>query len=46
MVVDSGSLATMTLTHPEKEWQRLIMIRRPMDRSENVVVFRRLIPGA
>jgi hypothetical protein len=46
MVVDSGSLAAMKQTHPENEWQRLIMVRRPMDRSENVVVFRRLIPGA
>lgn len=46
MVVDSGSLAAMKQTHPEDEWQRLIMVRRPMDRSENVVVFRRLMPGA
>ena len=46
MVVDSGSLAMMKQRFPENEWQRLIMVRRPMDRSENVVVFRRLIPGA
>jgi hypothetical protein len=28
------------------EWERMIMVRRPADRSENIVVFRRFKPSA
>ncbi|MEY3871966.1 MAG: hypothetical protein RLZZ296_961 [Pseudomonadota bacterium] len=46
LLVDTKSLSTMWQTVNRAEWERMIMVRRPADRSENVVVYRRFKPSA
>lgn len=46
LVVDTDALSGMGRSVNRAQWERLIMVRRPADRSENVVVFRRLKPLA
>jgi hypothetical protein len=46
LLVDTNSLSTMWQTVNRAEWERMIMVRRPADRNENVVVYRRYKPSA
>jgi 4-amino-4-deoxy-L-arabinose transferase-like glycosyltransferase len=46
LVVNANDLSGMDRVLDRAEWQRLIMVRRPLDRNENVLVFRRLTPTA
>ena len=46
LLVDTNSLSTMWQTVNRSEWERMIMVRRPADRNENVVVYRRFKPSA
>ncbi len=41
LLVDTNSLSSMWRTVNRSEWERMIMVRRPADRNENVVVYRR-----
>jgi len=45
LVVNSSAVASMNRSLAKDEWERLILVRRPTDRSENVVVFRRIKPA-
>jgi hypothetical protein len=45
LLVDTKSLSSMGQSVNRAEWERMIMVRRPADRSENVVVFRRYKPA-
>jgi 4-amino-4-deoxy-L-arabinose transferase-like glycosyltransferase len=46
LLVDTKSLSSMGQSVNRAEWERMIMVRRPADRNENVVVFRRYKPSA
>jgi len=46
LLVDTDSLSSMGQSVNRAEWERMIMLRRPADRSENVVVFRRFKSSA
>lgn len=45
LLVDTNSLPTMWQTVKRSDWERMIMVRRPADRNENVVVYRRFKPS-
>jgi 4-amino-4-deoxy-L-arabinose transferase-like glycosyltransferase len=45
LLVDTNSLSSMWQTVNRSEWERMIMVRRPADRNENVVVYRRFKPS-
>nr|MBP8088231.1 hypothetical protein [Polaromonas sp.] len=42
LVVNTSAVAGMGRTLELSDWERMIMVRRPADRTENVVVFRRV----
>ncbi|MDO9277948.1 MAG: hypothetical protein Q7U05_05245 [Polaromonas sp.] len=46
LLVDTKSLSNMGQSVNRAEWERMILLRRPADRNENVVVFRRFKPSA
>lgn len=46
LLVDTKSLSSMGQSVNRAEWERMIMLRRPADRNENVVVYRRFKPSA
>jgi 4-amino-4-deoxy-L-arabinose transferase-like glycosyltransferase len=46
LLVDTKSLSNMGQSVDRAEWERMIMLRRPADRNENVVVYRRFKPSA
>jgi 4-amino-4-deoxy-L-arabinose transferase-like glycosyltransferase len=46
LLVDTDALSSMGQIINRADWERMIMVRRPADRSENVVVFRRFKPTA
>jgi len=45
LLVDTKSLSSMGQSVNRAEWERMIMVRRPADRSENMVVYRRFKPS-
>ena len=42
LVVNTNAVAGMGSTLEPGDWERMILVRRPTDRTENVVVFRRV----
>ena len=45
LLVDTNSVSNISKSVNRAEWERMIMVRRPADRSENVVVYRRFKPS-
>jgi 4-amino-4-deoxy-L-arabinose transferase-like glycosyltransferase len=46
LLVDTDSVKSMGQSVNRTDWERMILLRRPADRTENVVVFRRFKPSA
>lgn len=46
LLVDADALSGMGQSVNRAEWERMILVRRPADRRENVIVFRRYKPSS